>query len=158
MVSYLFLGWFANFSGNCAEFRLCPSSCRFQICKLTDRLKTSDQGVTKRYHLSWLTDSALVYEPKCGGRGGVAVSQPMNKAVHRSPNQENWRTQTMFQNLLASTHSYSICTVQCHGPSESGFFPCNSVIFLVFLHFCRVHTNRLRTIQATVEFRCFPGP
>jgi hypothetical protein len=31
------------------------------------------QGVTKRCRLSWLTNSALVYEPKCGGRGeGVA--------------------------------------------------------------------------------------
>ncbi len=29
------------------------------------------QGVTQRYRLpvSWLTNSALVYEPKCGGRG-----------------------------------------------------------------------------------------
>jgi hypothetical protein len=28
------------------------------------------QGVTKRGRLSWLTNSALVYEPKCGGGGG----------------------------------------------------------------------------------------
>ncbi len=28
------------------------------------------QGVTKRCRLSWLTNSALVYEPKCGGEGG----------------------------------------------------------------------------------------
>jgi len=27
------------------------------------------QGVTKRCRLSWLTNSALIYEPKCGGRG-----------------------------------------------------------------------------------------
>jgi hypothetical protein len=27
------------------------------------------QGVTKRCRLSWLTNSALVYEPKCWGRG-----------------------------------------------------------------------------------------
>ncbi len=31
-----------------------------------------NQGVTKRCRLSWLTNSALVYEPKCGGRGEVA--------------------------------------------------------------------------------------
>jgi hypothetical protein len=31
-------------------------------------------------------DVALVYEPKCGERGGVAGSQPMSAAVlHRSP-------------------------------------------------------------------------
>jgi hypothetical protein len=33
------------------------------------------QGVTKRCRLPWLTNSALVYEPKCGGRvGGCGVS------------------------------------------------------------------------------------
>ncbi len=39
------------------------------------------QRVTKRCRLSWRTNSALVYEPKCG-RGGrvVAGSQPMSKA------------------------------------------------------------------------------
>jgi hypothetical protein len=30
-------------------------------------------------------NSALVYEPKCGG-GGTSGSQPMGTAVHRSPN------------------------------------------------------------------------
>jgi hypothetical protein len=40
------------------------------------------QGVTRRFRLSWLTNSALVYEPKCGGRGEVAGSQPMSTAVH----------------------------------------------------------------------------
>ncbi len=34
-----------------------------------------DQGFTKRC-LSWVINSALVYEPKCGG------SQPMSPAVH----------------------------------------------------------------------------
>ncbi len=29
-----------------------------------------NQGLTKRCRLSWLTISALIYEPKCGGRGG----------------------------------------------------------------------------------------
>jgi hypothetical protein len=44
------------------------------------------QGVTKRCRLSWLTKSALVYEPKCGGKGwGVAGSQPMSTAVHMEP-------------------------------------------------------------------------
>ncbi len=39
---------------------------------------TISQRVTKRCHLSWLTvtNSAFVYEPKCGGREGVAGSQP----------------------------------------------------------------------------------
>ncbi len=29
------------------------------------------QGVTMRCRLSWLTNSAFVYEPKCGGGGGL---------------------------------------------------------------------------------------
>jgi hypothetical protein len=45
----------------------------------------------KRCRLYWLTNSALVYEPKCGGRGGVAESQPMSTAVHSSPN-KLWRS------------------------------------------------------------------
>jgi hypothetical protein len=55
----------------------------------------SKKGVTKRCRLSWLTNSALVYEPKCGGRGGVAGSQPMSTAVHRSPN-KLWRSSSIF--------------------------------------------------------------
>jgi hypothetical protein len=31
----------------------------------------NSQGVTKRCSLSWLTNSALLNEPKCGGGGGV---------------------------------------------------------------------------------------
>jgi hypothetical protein len=45
--------------------------------------------VSQRCRLSRLTDSALeytVYEPKCGGRAGVARSQPLSTAVHRRPN------------------------------------------------------------------------
>ncbi len=36
-----------------------------------------NQGVTKRCRLSWLTNSALVYEPKCGERGEITGLQPM---------------------------------------------------------------------------------
>jgi hypothetical protein len=35
-----------------------------------------DQGVTKRCPLSWLTNSVLVYEPKCGGGGGLRGPSP----------------------------------------------------------------------------------
>ncbi len=54
-----------------------------------------EQGVTKRCRLSWLTNSALIYEPKCVGRGGVAGSQPVSTAVHRSPNKV-WRSNSIF--------------------------------------------------------------
>ncbi len=57
--------------------------------KPLDRVK---QGVTKR---SWLTNSALVYEPKCGG-GGAARSQSMRTAIHRRAN-KLWRSNSMGQ-------------------------------------------------------------
>jgi hypothetical protein len=40
----------------------------------TPLLDNIGQGVTKRCRLSWLTISALVYEPKCGGMGGCGMS------------------------------------------------------------------------------------
>jgi hypothetical protein len=58
-------------------------------------LKSALLGVTKRCRPSWLTNSALVYEPKCRRRGGVAGSQPMSTAVHRSPN-TLWRSHSIF--------------------------------------------------------------
>ncbi len=65
----------------------------------------TDQWVTTRCRLSWLTNSALVYEPKCGGGGGVAGSQPMSTAVvHRSPN-KFWRSNSIF-NLCTAKIKY----------------------------------------------------
>ena len=40
------------------------------------------QGVTKRCRLSLLTNSTLVYEPKCGGRGGCGVSANEYSCTH----------------------------------------------------------------------------
>jgi hypothetical protein len=51
-------------------------------------MKGLKQGVTT-------TNSALVYEPKCGGRRGVAGSQPMSIAARRSLN-ELWRSNSIF--------------------------------------------------------------
>ncbi len=44
-------------------------------------------------YLGW--PIALVYEPKCGGRGGVAGSQPMSTAVHQEPN-KLWTSNSIF--------------------------------------------------------------
>jgi hypothetical protein len=60
------------------------------------------QVVTKRCRLSWLTNSPLVYEPKCGDRWGVAGSQPMSAAVHRSPN-KRWRSNSTFNLWFCSS-------------------------------------------------------
>jgi hypothetical protein len=43
------------------------------------------QVVTKICRLSGLTTSAFAYEPKCGGGGGGAGSQPISTAVHMEP-------------------------------------------------------------------------
>ncbi len=39
-------------------------------------------GVTEGCRLSWLTNSALVYEPKCGGEGGGVPANDYT-AVHK---------------------------------------------------------------------------
>jgi hypothetical protein len=62
----------------------------FQYEAVIAAFKAGGWGVTKRYRLSWLTNSALIYEPKFGGRGGVAGFPPMSATVHRSPN-KLWR-------------------------------------------------------------------
>jgi hypothetical protein len=51
------------------------------------------EGYTKRCRLSWLANSALVHEPKCGDE--VAGSQQMSTAVHRRPN-KLWRSNSIF--------------------------------------------------------------
>ncbi len=38
------------------------------VCVWLLELEGWRQGVTKRYRLSWLTNSVLVYEPTCRGR------------------------------------------------------------------------------------------
>jgi hypothetical protein len=43
------------------------------------------QGDTKRCRLSWLTNSALVYEPKCGWWRRITGFYPMSTAVHMEP-------------------------------------------------------------------------
>jgi hypothetical protein len=50
----------------------------------TLRFINSVRGFIKRCRLSWLTNSALVYESKCGG-GGDAGSQAMSTAVYMNP-------------------------------------------------------------------------
>jgi hypothetical protein len=49
----------------------------------TAALESGWQGVTKRCHLSWLTNKALIYKSQSRGiRGGIAGSQPMTTAEH----------------------------------------------------------------------------
>jgi len=57
--------------------------------------KSCHQGVTKRCRLSWLTNSALVCEPKCGGREGVAGLSQRVQQYTWSPN-KLWRSNSIF--------------------------------------------------------------
>jgi hypothetical protein len=66
-------------------------------------------GVTKRCRLSWLTNSALVYEPKCGG-GGVTGSQSVSTAVHRSPN-KLWRSNSIFYLWLSCSRRTELSVI-----------------------------------------------
>jgi hypothetical protein len=62
----------------------------FVICFPSGKTTTMQES-TKSYRLSWLTNSSLVYEPKCGGGGGwVAGSQPLSTAVLRTGAQINF--------------------------------------------------------------------
>jgi hypothetical protein len=42
----------------------------------------AEQGVTTRCRLSWLNNSALVCEPKCGGGGGCRISANEYSCTH----------------------------------------------------------------------------
>jgi hypothetical protein len=58
-----------------------------------------NRGVTKRCRLSWLTSSAHVYEPKCGG-GGVLRGPSQRKDIYiehragKAPRLASWRKMT----------------------------------------------------------------
>jgi hypothetical protein len=85
---------------------LAEAECLRQNCgdsRLTLQVDTPGQEVTKRCRPSWLTNSALVYEPKCGGRGDEG-SQPMSTAVNRNPNKRR-RSNSIFNLCSRWEHS-----------------------------------------------------
>jgi hypothetical protein len=76
---------------------------------------------------SILHNSALVYEPKCGGGGGVAGPQPMRTAVHRSPN-KLLRSNSIFNLCIQYSlpaiirHANPICLETHDGNKRSGTY------------------------------------
>jgi hypothetical protein len=69
---------------------------------LQSKLRFYVQGaITKRCRLSWLTNSALVYEPKCGGGWGCGFSANEYCCAHRA--RTNFRYLTPY---LTITYVY----------------------------------------------------
>ncbi len=84
------------------------------------------QGVTKRCRLSWLNSIALVYEPKCGGRGGVAGSQPKSTAVYTGA-QINFGDLTPY--LTMSLGLFTVIPPLCPYPSQPALTNLSAVKF-----------------------------
>jgi hypothetical protein len=66
-----------------------------------------NQGVTKRCRLSWLTNSAFVYEqPNAGGDGGsCGVSANEYSCAFLSPN-KLWRSNSIFNHDYDYDYDY----------------------------------------------------
>jgi hypothetical protein len=58
--------------------------------------KTMNQGITKICLLSWLANSALVYEPKCGGGGGGGCGFSANEYISAHGAQINFGDLTPY--------------------------------------------------------------
>jgi hypothetical protein len=73
-------------------------------------LSPSRPGGYKKMSSHLLTNSAIIYEPKCGGRSGFL---PMSTTVHRSP-KKLWRSNSIFNfwfqpvSLTTHWHGYGI--------------------------------------------------
>jgi hypothetical protein len=90
--------------------------------------RSSRQGVTKRCRLSWLTKSALLYEPKCR----VSSMQWVYIQLHRSP-KKFWRSNSIFNLWVQS--SFAVVLFGCFPPSlssiEAAFSLPSLVVFLL---------------------------
>ncbi len=95
---------------------------------------SSDKGVTKRCRLSLLTNSALLYECKSEGIGGVAGSQPIRTAVHITWHEDlinfgdlppHFNLCFRYRALKVSRHpetsEWGLKEYICKGPSLVGF-------------------------------------
>ncbi len=80
------------------------------------------QGVTKRCRLSWLTNSALVYDPKCGGGRELWGLSQWVQLCTWSPN-KLWRSNSIFNLCLWVTTFCSVkksirVNIECTAVSE----------------------------------------
>ncbi len=89
---------------HCTQLGECETGCQSTVY-LTDIILylPTASGVIKRCRLSWLTNRALVYEPKAGGGGGGlrGLSQWVQLCTW-SPN-KLWRSNSIFNLWLQMT-------------------------------------------------------
>ncbi len=75
-------------------------------CLMPASQLTYNQGVIKRCRLSWLTNSALVYETKCGGRGcGCGVSANEYSCTYTQTSNKLWRSTVAPYLTFAGQHT-----------------------------------------------------
>jgi hypothetical protein len=85
------------------HFQLPCSSGTMWNIRSTERtqLRIENRGVTKRCRLSWLTNSALVYKPKRGGRELWGLSQWVQLCAWNS--NKLWRSNSIFNLWIEPT-------------------------------------------------------
>ncbi len=72
--------------------------------KFITLLEVRGQGVRKRCRLSWLTNSSLVYEPKCGG-GGLRGLTLIKKKIKFSSNIRKFRMEQLQSHIWLTASS-----------------------------------------------------
>jgi hypothetical protein len=78
--------------------QIVPSSVRSLVVGCLVNYWMSVRGFTKRYRrLSWLTNSALVYEPKCRGMGGGGWLRGLSQWVQLC----TWRPNKFWRSMMS---------------------------------------------------------
>ncbi len=121
-------------------------------------IKPWNQGVTKRCRLSWLTNSALVYEPKCGGRGDLLGL--LSQWVDRSPNKLG-RSNSIFNLCMKrKTRSLLLEQRQAKGPQILKGQSPNSrkkyILFLLLFDICKMgfYPAWRSKLETSFRWRC----
>jgi hypothetical protein len=109
------------------------------------------QGVTKRCRLSWLINSVLVYEPKCGGGREFAVSQPMCTGA-----QIHFGDPTDIKPMYVCLHATCICAPKSRkiqftdGKSGNDKITPSATCFVLYL-FLRNIKETKRLLETTTK-------
>ncbi len=121
--------------------------------------KYCNQGVTKRCRLSFLTNSALVYEPKCRGRReGCGVSANEHSCVHGAQKNFGDRTPYLTYDCSVSCLCYlasSKILVKCNLPFKSQKDMRDFYLKFYFCYQCRIFARLILYILRTYNYFFF---